>query len=121
MAAFPELQLYMYARDGGMVEVSGGRSNDDEWQRTMGALFAVYWLMRIDGDGPQSFAFGVGHDWKPLSSNSPSPRRSAAELERRAAFLDSVNWAFLKEPLCSGARAGSREVSYVGQCCARCL
>ena len=39
---------------------SSGRSAAEEYQRTLGALFAVYWLMRLHGDGLQSFVYGVG-------------------------------------------------------------
>merc|ERR1719484_56501 len=65
----------------------------------MGALFAVYWLMRLFSDGPRSFAFGVGDDWKPLSYESASPCRVEEERKKRKDFLDEVNWDFFKETL----------------------
>ncbi|CAK0853888.1 unnamed protein product, partial [Prorocentrum cordatum] len=49
-AAFPELQLYQVDS-----ATSSGRSGDDEYQRTVGALFAVFWLMRLHLDGGAHF------------------------------------------------------------------
>lgn len=57
IAAFPELQLFMATEN---EATSSGRSAAEEYQRTLGALFAVYWLMRLHGDGLQSFVYGVG-------------------------------------------------------------
>ena len=84
-AAFPELALYLAAReerpgadgdgDGRKSEahagplrsrLSSGLSSDIEYRRTIGALFAFYWLMRIGIDGERGFSFGVDHDWAPL-------------------------------------------------------
>ena len=45
-SAFPELCLYTCERQSemtGQVEVSSGVSGNDEYKRTIGALFAVYW------------------------------------------------------------------------------
>merc|ERR1712190_31540 len=50
--AFPELAIYMAAES--QNATTSGRTADDEYQRTIGALFAVYWLMRLDIDGAQS-------------------------------------------------------------------
>jgi hypothetical protein len=36
---------------------------EDEYRRTMGALFAVYWLARIGIDGERGFSFGVDGSW----------------------------------------------------------
>lgn len=41
LAAFPELSLYL--RDG-VMETGSGRTTDDEYQRTVCAFFAIYWL-----------------------------------------------------------------------------
>jgi len=55
LAAFPELALY------------GLRpAHALEYQRTVGALFAVYWLLRLDGDGTYGFSCGVDREkWRP--------------------------------------------------------
>lgn len=97
IAAFPELALYV--ADGSWGCTSSGRTTDDEYQRTMGAMFAFYWLMRLDGDGPQSFAFGVGEDWMPLSSTSRHPKRDKKELERRDQWLNGIEWNLFKDVL----------------------
>lgn len=74
-AACPELRLYLGMPGGGCAtatklahasESTSGRSLDDEYQRTVGALFAVYWLMRLDIDGREGFSFGVDSQWRPI-------------------------------------------------------
>eukprot|EP00443_Scrippsiella_acuminata_P090105 CAMPEP_0115409812 /NCGR_PEP_ID=MMETSP0271-20121206/20199_1 /TAXON_ID=71861 /ORGANISM="Scrippsiella trochoidea, Strain CCMP3099" /LENGTH=1242 /DNA_ID=CAMNT_0002833975 /DNA_START=62 /DNA_END=3790 /DNA_ORIENTATION=+ len=99
VAAFPELALYMGlpGPDGKTPVTSSGRSADDEYQRSVGALFAVYWLMRLNGDGAQSFCFGVDDDWKPLSAACRSPRRSGPERARRGTFLEQTDWKLFEE------------------------
>jgi len=104
VAAFPELALYVgvAGEDGKAPVTSSGRSADDEYQRSIGALFAVYWLMRLDGDGGQSFSFGVDtSSWAPLSANSRTPSRSSDEQARRGAFLEQVKWPLFEEVLVS--------------------
>ena len=32
---------------------------------TIGAFFAIYWLMRLRCDGKEGFSFGVDKDWAP--------------------------------------------------------
>mmetsp|Transcript_118132 Transcript_118132/g.294594 ORF Transcript_118132/g.294594 Transcript_118132/m.294594 type:complete len:1402 (-) Transcript_118132:48-4253(-) len=104
LAAFPELALYVSGQDmmatGGGVDAtpatSAGRTAEDEYQRTMGALFAVYWLMRLDSDGAQSFCFGIDDDWYPLSESSTLPARSMQERKKRQAFLENTPWQELE-------------------------
>ena len=54
-ACFPELLLYVSRPDdatGGGT--SSGITADDEYKRTVGALFAIYWLVRLDlGGAPE--------------------------------------------------------------------
>jgi hypothetical protein len=47
--ALPELNLYLLEDNTG--EMSSGRSIGDEYQRTLGAFFAIYWLMRLHLNG----------------------------------------------------------------------
>ena len=61
VAAFPELGYYMIADS----TVSSGGTPELEYLRTMGAAFAVYWLMRIGIDGERGFCFGVDASWRP--------------------------------------------------------
>lgn len=97
-ASFPELQLFMATEN---EATSSGRSAADEYQRTLGALFSVYWLMRLHGDGLQSFVYGVGADWKPLMHHSEVPVRSSDDLRRRQAFYTSVDMAQIGKVLVS--------------------
>mmetsp|Transcript_35880 Transcript_35880/g.82362 ORF Transcript_35880/g.82362 Transcript_35880/m.82362 type:complete len:1298 (-) Transcript_35880:163-4056(-) len=92
IAAFPELGLYVYdvGETGG---TTSGRSADDEYQRTLGALFAVFWLMRLDSDGATSFTFGVGDDWRPLNAKSKVPKRTQKERKQRDTFRKQVQWS----------------------------
>jgi len=96
VAAFPELTLYLY---GAGETTTSGRSGDEEYQRTMGAMFAVFWLMRLDIDGTTSFSFGVGDDWKPLSANSKKPIRLEKEKRQRASFCSAMQWGLCQELL----------------------
>ena len=52
---------------------SSGRSHESEYLRTIGAFFALYWLMRIGIDGKDGFVRGVDENWGPL------PRAAAAQ------------------------------------------
>merc|ERR1712079_300311 len=89
----------MGATSGDPDAVTSGRSVDDEFQRTVGALFAVYWLMRLDLDGARAFSFGVGDDWKTLSISVARPIRAAEELKKRNSFLVSTKWSLFENVL----------------------
>merc|ERR1719356_2054320 len=91
-AAFPELALYLVSKDG--EDTTSGRTADDEYQRTIGALFSVYWLMRLSIDGAQSFCFGVDSDeyWNPLSDVSKVVVRNPEEIKKRQLFKTSLQW-----------------------------
>merc|ERR1711990_324304 len=75
-AAFPELRLYCVTRaeeqqnkpapkaavmstDTQPSVGQSARTADDEYQRTIGALLAFFWLMRLDMGGKEAFSFGV--------------------------------------------------------------
>ena len=52
--AFPELQLYTVHHEeapAGHTDISSGLTAEEEYLRTLGALFGVYWLARIGIDG----------------------------------------------------------------------
>lgn len=89
VAAFPELLLYT-VDDGSLA--SSGRSLLDEYQRTMGALFAVFWFMRLKIGGAESFCFGVDDEWEPLNARSKHPRRTEEECMKRQSFFTEVEW-----------------------------
>ncbi|CAJ1447429.1 unnamed protein product, partial [Effrenium voratum] len=101
LTAFPE--LFLYLRDG-VLETGSGRTTDDEYQRTVCAFFAIYWLMRLDIDGRQGFSFGTDDDWKALqesavkdgevamqSESGPTElQKRLFQLDRRLAFFNSA-------------------------------
>lgn len=95
VAAFPELLLYT-VDDGSLA--SSGRSMMDEYQRTMGALFAVFWCMRRKLGGAESFCFGVDDEWEPLNARSKQ-RRSEEECSKRQSFFNEVQWERIDELL----------------------
>jgi len=86
LAAFPELELFFVAGS-----ECGARKAHIEYQRTFGALFAVYWLLRLDTDGKYGFSFGCDEDW--------NIRRSpvGAAVEKRQDFFDHMDWSLLRE------------------------
>jgi len=105
--AFPELKLYMtYTTDSaeGGPEMDSGMSGSIEYRRTIGALFAVYWLARIGIDGAEGFSYGVDEDWKPRDQpadesesgvlDTPRMRthHTEANMKKRKAFHDNMDW-----------------------------
>jgi len=64
---FPELMLYMLEpaadspEDAGKASTSG-LSADEEYRRTLGALFAIFWLVRIDTNLPSASSSARGED-----------------------------------------------------------
>ncbi|CAK0896791.1 unnamed protein product, partial [Prorocentrum cordatum] len=94
IAAFPELSLYMVSS----ATSSSGRSLDEEYQRTICALFAVYWLMRLDIDGSEGFSFGLTETFQSMKEGEPSsPARPPQEVEKRSRFYREANWAQFRE------------------------
>mmetsp|Transcript_49148 Transcript_49148/g.114944 ORF Transcript_49148/g.114944 Transcript_49148/m.114944 type:complete len:879 (+) Transcript_49148:43-2679(+) len=118
--AFPELQLYLGPPvdshkhveptspiDGHRnVKMTSGLTSDEEYQRTFGALFAIYWLMRLDVDGKFGFCFGVNpcdtESWRvrqpataPQPPSKPFPQMSKAE--KQASFYINGQWAAFQE------------------------
>eukprot|EP00425_Heterocapsa_triquetra_P035343 CAMPEP_0195120010 /NCGR_PEP_ID=MMETSP0448-20130528/120835_1 /TAXON_ID=66468 /ORGANISM="Heterocapsa triquestra, Strain CCMP 448" /LENGTH=864 /DNA_ID=CAMNT_0040157399 /DNA_START=179 /DNA_END=2771 /DNA_ORIENTATION=- len=105
LSAFPELDLYLL--DGDVVpsslrstrgsEASSGRTIGDEYQRTVGAFFCIYWLMRLNIDGKEGFSFGVDEDWKPLSPKDSDERLYPAD--KRLAFYRDCFWSEFEDLL----------------------
>jgi len=94
--AFPELRLYYLSTDGLDQDiVSSGRTPDDEYQRTIGALFAVFWIMRLDLDGKDSFCYGLDDDWFPRNSETgcwEDGHHEPDEVQKRKAFSEKTDW-----------------------------
>lgn len=110
--AFPELQLYMTTRPRGSEHdddeapasgVTSGLGADDEYRRTIGALFAVYWLMRIGIDGERGFSFGVDDSWAPYEVEAVREMKAAAEKSSGVSQGDRSSYA--------GGRRASKELS----------
>jgi len=115
ITAFPELQLF-FVLEGcseGEKTASSARPNEVEYQRTVGGLFAVYWMMRLDMDGRAGFCYGVDSEWKTLNrkmvqanarsgSKSNAPRGPAAagpmsEEQKRASFFETMDWKLFED------------------------
>jgi len=101
--AFPELALYMARRvehQAGTVDMTSGITPADEYRRTVGALFCVYWLARIDMDGKRGFTYGVDDDWTPLPVPPLSPDVAEdPELQKRRDFYEHQEWEGLSQLL----------------------
>jgi hypothetical protein len=107
IGSFPELHLYLLeqsqAKAGSAVEVchvssNSGRTIGDEYQRTLGAFFAVYWLARLHVDGKNGFCFGVDNNWKPIDPTSPESANLLLP-EKRAIFHREGNWTHFRRLL----------------------
>ena len=100
--AFPELSLYTVVRQTalqGTADTSSGVSGKDEYRRTIGAMFAVYWLARIGIDGERGFSLGVDDEWSRRTARWPSASPSTA----RSTGRPYCN--------CSSTRASSKRMS----------
>jgi len=89
-AAFPELGLYLCG------DMTSGRAGEDEYQRTLGAMFCFFWMMRLHLDGAHSFCFGLDENWKPRQKPYDNSSEALAEWERRSAFHRDAEWASLE-------------------------
>mmetsp|Transcript_27082 Transcript_27082/g.62631 ORF Transcript_27082/g.62631 Transcript_27082/m.62631 type:complete len:1301 (+) Transcript_27082:64-3966(+) len=97
--AFPELRLYTAIEPGGedgQQATTGARTAEDEYQRTIGALFAVFWLMRLHMEGKRGFCFGLDRHWTPRTApDQVSNEEAVLEFKKRATFLEKTEWATL--------------------------
>lgn len=107
VAAFPELRLYCVVReqngDGRVLlpslstlTTSASRTGEDEYQRTIGALFCIFWLMRTHLDGKESFCFGLDLDWKPRTKAHFKEQELEAEYKKRKLFYEKTDWAAIE-------------------------
>lgn len=114
--AFPELRLYMGSAAADGDQATSGRTSEEEYLRTIGALFAVYWLMRLDLpgedpdskglDGQRGFCFGVDEAWQTASEDLVG--NSAGNLvdsgdqtpaQKRNQFFVKTDWLLLQRLL----------------------
>ncbi|CAE7559153.1 unnamed protein product [Symbiodinium sp. KB8] len=97
MATFPELHLF--GLEGMSVDtlefkrdvLYGGRVAGDEFQRTIGAFFAIYWLLRSSIDGKHGFCHGVDDSWRPL------PSREGESDKCRVFYGDETIWKYFQD------------------------
>jgi len=113
LLAFPELNLYLL--DAGSkaqigTNMSSGRTIGDEYQRTVGAFFAIYWLFRTDSDGKDGFSNGVDDSMTPIVLLDTADLR-VTQPEKRLAFKNNAKWEFFKRLL---VNAGLLEEKKVG-------
>jgi hypothetical protein len=131
-ACFPELRLYLgVAGAAGAVAgtTTSGRSGAEEYIRTIGALFAVYWLCRLNLpsvpgseslDGQLGFCFGAAgagasEDWAPpplevVETIAPvEPLTTPTPPQRRMAFFEAMDWEGLHRLFCDSGVLISRQ------------
>jgi len=111
LQTFPELFLYAPGDGRKLLDQrnAGGHSGMEEMQRTMGALFAVYCLCRLDMDGKALMSFGVDPNAsgnKNIPAGPPSTMQQSdlegivwgkmTPLQRRANFYWNFDWGLLE-------------------------
>jgi len=104
ISCFPEIKLcFVGANTEVVVRTTSGVSDEWVYQRMMGAMFAVYWLMRLDKDGALGLTYGVNQDWKARKPSKKSVSRkhfvNMTDEERQTAFFQNMDWARLTELL----------------------
>uniref|UniRef100_A0A7S3T499 Uncharacterized protein n=1 Tax=Emiliania huxleyi TaxID=2903 RepID=A0A7S3T499_EMIHU len=124
--AFPELQLYTVTREeykAGHRDISSGLTPDEEYRRTLGALFALYWLARVGIDGECGLSFGVDDDWAPRKIPEQEDLDGSAALKKRLTFYCNTPWKKLLQLLVDagmlterGGRGGAVEVAVPRMC-----
>eukprot|EP00425_Heterocapsa_triquetra_P043850 CAMPEP_0195086444 /NCGR_PEP_ID=MMETSP0448-20130528/26578_1 /TAXON_ID=66468 /ORGANISM="Heterocapsa triquestra, Strain CCMP 448" /LENGTH=894 /DNA_ID=CAMNT_0040119929 /DNA_START=141 /DNA_END=2823 /DNA_ORIENTATION=+ len=108
--SFPELNIYLLddCVSNGVSTMNSGRTIGDEFQRTIGAFFAIFWLMRLDVDGKEGFSFGVKDDWKPNNEGSSN----MVVPDKRVAFYKQANWDYFKQLLLDAGLLEHRKGSW---------
>lgn len=109
VAAFPELRLYCVVREAAphgegrvllpsisTLTTSASRTGEDEYQRTIGALFCIFWLMRTHLDGKESFCFGLDAEWKPRNRSHFQEPELEVEYKKRKNFYEKTDWAAIE-------------------------
>jgi len=107
LSCFPELSLYLLdnpasiggrGANGETNTSNSGRTIGDEYQRTIGAFYAIYWMMRIDIDGKEGFANGVDKTWTPITLTGADDLR-VTQAEKRIGFQNNAKWDFFHKLL----------------------
>jgi hypothetical protein len=102
VAGFPELSLF-YAKEL-KDSVQSGNSGEAEYQRTIGAFFTVYWMLRLDTNGKSGFCYGVDERWQEPADHAVDKQRlegksffNMAPDEKRDSFMTTMNWAMFQD------------------------
>jgi len=85
-------------------------TNAEEYQRTVGAFFALYWLMRLGIDGEDGFTYGVDADWTPNRRPRHQREQDAALAVAASGANSSVNTTSRKDFF--ELSAGQRELTF---------
>mmetsp|Transcript_115579 Transcript_115579/g.367465 ORF Transcript_115579/g.367465 Transcript_115579/m.367465 type:complete len:845 (+) Transcript_115579:222-2756(+) len=91
VGTFSELDLFFA---NGSMSTSSGVSAEEEYQRTVGAFFAVYWLLRLGADGKQGFCFGMDEVWK--TKAGPAVAESSSDKKKRHKFYENMEWSYVE-------------------------
>jgi hypothetical protein len=104
IASFPELAWYLFEDSENMespravASTTSGRTLSVEFQRTVGAFFAIYWLMRLHGDGKEGFTFGVDKEWRPVPYVKAGPdNKQLYPPEKRIKFYQESKWDYFEK------------------------
>lgn len=111
LVSFPELHLFFLTKDDILrasssctVRTTSGRPSEAEYQRTIGALFAVFWLLRLDIDGRESFCFGVDENWQapvvPINRERDLEAKLFVQMtdeEKRYRFFAYTDWSMFED------------------------
>eukprot|EP00401_Gymnodinium_catenatum_P024772 CAMPEP_0117580604 /NCGR_PEP_ID=MMETSP0784-20121206/65310_1 /TAXON_ID=39447 /ORGANISM="" /LENGTH=888 /DNA_ID=CAMNT_0005380715 /DNA_START=29 /DNA_END=2696 /DNA_ORIENTATION=- len=105
----PELDLYLLnSNQADAMHNKSGLNQVDEYQRTVCAFFAIYWLMRLHIDGKEGFTYGVDDAWQPLHPRGgESNANRLYPLAKRDTFYQNAQWELFSNLL---ADAGLIEV-----------
>eukprot|EP00929_Paragymnodinium_shiwhaense_P006962 TRINITY_DN110917_c0_g1_i1.p1 TRINITY_DN110917_c0_g1~~TRINITY_DN110917_c0_g1_i1.p1 ORF type:complete len:1359 (-),score=274.04 TRINITY_DN110917_c0_g1_i1:169-4245(-) len=125
VASFPELRLFFVEAKGisnaftkKSASTSSGIAAEAEYQRTIGAFFAVYWLLRLDADGKAGFCYGANDDWSAVDPGSCDIQGKTffkmTPDEKRWSFLSGMEWAPFEDLVhragCDGSAEGTERI-----------
>lgn len=100
---FPELSLFFLDKSAVPQSMSSGVSGEAEYQRTIGALFTVYWMLRLDTDGQSGLCYGVDENWKEQKPPAADPEVISKSFftmtaeEKRASFVQTMDWSMFSD------------------------
>ncbi|CAJ1430276.1 unnamed protein product [Effrenium voratum] len=79
------------------MSTSANRSGADEFQRTIGALFCIFWLMRTHLDGKECFCFGLNSEWQSGMEELRQLPEEETQFKRRMNFYTNANWGAIED------------------------